>query len=117
MTDTVIYEEDALLQQLADTEDEWSAGSAKYGPGGLFDALRKVYLDTRALQIRNAATEKMTEAAISTAAHADEDYSSWLEMSLVERAQWLALDAHRDRIYMKLKVIISRGFDAKRNGA
>lgn len=115
--DTAIYADDAILQNLASTEDEWARGASLYGRDGLFDALRKVLLDTTALQIRDSKSEKVTEAWIAQAAHADKEYGVWLDGHVVTRANWLALDAKRSRWYAELKSIQARGFDARRNGA
>lgn len=101
-------EADVLLQKLSSTHEEWAAGAARFGPGGTFDAHRKSVLAVRSLQERDAAAgrgEKITEAKLDEAAHADEDYRAWLDGQTVKRAEWLTLDAKRDEWNTRLRFL------------
>lgn len=111
-----VYEEDYIFQQLASSEDVWAKGAALYGVGGLLDASRKVTLSIRLLAIRDALPEKITEKVLDAMAHADAEYIKWVDSHVVARAEWLALDAQRNRLYAKIKTLNARSYDAKRNG-
>lgn len=114
----VVSEELELLQELTDTEEEWALGAASFGPGGFADNMRRSYLAARSLEIRDSkAGEKCTEKFLDDASHGDKEYVQWLDDKLVERAKWLSLDAHRNLLYLKLKLIIARGYDRGRAGA
>lgn len=101
-------EADDILQELASTEDTWATGASLYGPGGLFDATRKAKLSVIGLQIRDYRAdkgEKTTEAMIEQLAHADDTYTTFLDEHVRDRANWLALDAVRDRLKLRLKLL------------
>lgn len=117
MTVVAIYPEDALLQELASTEDEWAQSAALYGAGGLLDAQRKIILSTAMLEIRDSLPEKVTEKVLDAMGHTAAEYTAFVNAHVVGRAQWLALDAKRSRLYVEIKSIQARGYDARRNGA
>jgi hypothetical protein len=104
---------DELFLALATTNDAWAEGAALYSVGGMFDVLRKAKLDERAEAIRATFAqrgEKVTEACITQAAHADSEYSQFLERHRVARVAWHALDAQRQ--YNRLQIVARMGEDA-----
>ena len=77
---------------------------ALYGPFGGFDARRKVLLAICASEAREAAREgKVTEAAITDAAHAHEAYRDWIDRTEQQRAEYTlledAINAINERIH------------------
>lgn len=94
---------DELIAELDATEDGWARGAALYGPGGLFDDQRVMYLSMIALEHREAVKEgeKVTDEAIKQRAHADKRYQKWLLRHTKQRYEWLKLDAHRDGIMLR----------------
>ena len=97
---------DVLLAKLDASEREWAEGASLYGPGGTFDNLRKSYLSAVALRIRDEKAEKaekVTEGLIDQMAHADKDYRAFLDQHTMKRARWLALDAQRDGLTMRIQ--------------
>ncbi|MBA2684061.1 MAG: hypothetical protein H0U66_06195 [Gemmatimonadaceae bacterium] len=110
---------DALVQQLAESEDAWADGSALYGPGGLFDNMRKSMLAVIKLRVRDTLGDrKLTGLAdfIDDLAHADSGYRAFLDTHLVKQAEWRALDAGRQRLWAGLRLHTARGYDARRMG-
>lgn len=96
---------DGLLAELDDTEAEWADGASLYGAGGLFNDKRKSYLSSIALRIRDELREsggKITDDLVDQRSHADKEYRKFLDDHIVRRAKWLALDAHRDGIVMRV---------------
>ena len=64
-----------------------------YGPFGGFDARRKVLLAICATTAREGARDtKITEAAITDAAHAHEAYRDWINRSELERAEYIVME-------------------------
>jgi hypothetical protein len=117
MADPLVYADEALLQELASTEDAWAEGASLYGAGGLLDSQRKIILSVALLEIRDSLPEKVTEKVLDAMGHTASEYKAFVNAHVVGRAQWLALDAKRTRIYMEIKSIQARGYDARRNGA
>ena len=115
--DAAVYKDDELLQELASTEDEWAKGAALYGAGGLLDAQRKIILSADLLEIRDSLPEKVTEKVLDAMGHGAPRYVAFVNAHVTGRAEWLALDAKRTRIYMEIKCIQARGYDTRRNGA
>ncbi len=96
---------DVLLSDLDNTEEEWADSAALFGAGGLFDAQRKAKLCTVAMEIRDMLFKqggKATESLIDQMAHADKQYIEWLDDMQLRRAQWLAMDAHRDGLVLRI---------------
>lgn len=96
---------DGLLAELDETEAEWADGASLYGAGGLFNDKRKSLLSITALRIRDERAEnglKSTDAMIDDLSHADKEYRLFLDSHIGRRAKWLALDAHRDSIVMRV---------------
>jgi hypothetical protein len=94
-----------LLAELDETEAEWSHGASLYGPGGLFEAQRKKTLAVIAMEIRESyeiKKQRSTNQLVDDMAHANKEYGTWLDRHEIERAKWLALDAHRDGIIMRI---------------
>lgn len=107
---------DILLAELDESESEWADGASLYGAGGLFNDKRKSLLSVIALRIRDeraGAGLKSTEDLIDQLSHADKEYVKFLDSHIGRRAKWLALDAHRDSVVMK----VSRGQAMLRIGA
>jgi hypothetical protein len=96
---------DQLLAQLDATEDEWSHGSALFGPGGFANDVRKKVLSIVMLRIRdeilNKGEKAPTEKVLDAMAHADKQYVEWLDRQVVARAEWVKLDARREGILLK----------------
>lgn len=96
-----------IQAQLADTTDEWARGAALYGSFGFADHVRKKVLALAMLRIRNdflnrgekAPTEKILDAM----AHADRDYTRWLDQQVIDRANWLRLSDTRDNLREKVR--------------
>lgn len=112
-----VSEEDIVLQELASTEQKWAEGAALFGPFGLADNQRKIFLEKTGLEIRNSklgANEKVTEAFLDQAAHADTEYAEYVTDMVLAKAQWLVLDQTRERLWAKLKCIQARGWDNRR---
>ena len=64
-----------------------------YGPFGGFDARRKVLLAICASEAREGAREgKVTEAAITDAAHAHEAYRDWIDRTEQQRAEYIVME-------------------------
>lgn len=96
---------DGLLAELDETEAEWADGASLYGAGGLLNDKRKSYLSLIALRIRDELREsgsKITDDLVDQKSHADSGYRGFLDDHIVRRAKWLALDAHRDGIVMRV---------------
>jgi len=96
---------DELLAELDESEAEWADGAALYGNGGMFNDKRKSLLSIIALRIRDERAgegKKSTEDMIEQMAHADKEYVKFLDGHIGRRAKWLALDAHRDGIVMRV---------------
>ena len=84
-----------LLAKRAALVGEAAPLRAKYGPGGTWDALRKATVSTIAMKLRAQATlkgDKVTEAALDQAAHADEAYGALITRATEERAALMILD-------------------------
>lgn len=117
---TTIDEADLLLQRLAESEDEHARGAALYGSNGLFDHLRKAPLAVTKLRVRDTLGQRKIMGLadlIDDMARADGAYQQFLDLHLKRHAEWRALDAERQRYWMQLKIVQSRGYDAKRFGA
>lgn len=74
---------------------EYAVLRALHGPSGKWDARRKAMLSAIKVAIRiDAATrqEKMTEAAIDDAAHADAQYLSVVDQGIVGHTRYIELD-------------------------
>lgn len=86
--ETLLAERDTLVKQVAPLR-------AKYGAWGTFEALRKIRLAQLA-QLKRAELlrdgERLTEAAIEDAAHADERYVDFVTQATSERATWAVLE-------------------------
>lgn len=99
---------DELLAELDATEDEWAAGWALYGPGGLLGDLRKSLLDATAQELRTAALklnttgQKITDGLIDEMAHADESYREFIDEHIARRKDWIKLDKRRTQIEMRI---------------
>jgi hypothetical protein len=65
---------------------------ARYGPFGTSEARRKSALALAAMQVRAAATEKMTEKAIEDASRNHPTYLACLDAMEEGRADWLVLE-------------------------
>lgn len=115
-----VYEDERVLQLLAESEDAWADGASLYGPGGLFDAQRKALVSVVMLRIRDELIgkgEKPTEKVLDAMAHADPTYTEFLGGHVTKRAGWLSLDSERARHWAALKALQARGWDARRAGA
>lgn len=80
----LLAERDALVKKVAVLR-------AKHAAFGTYDALRKIQLSLAAQAIREnlvATNGKMTEAAISDAAHSDETYVAFVLEATKEKAEW-----------------------------
>ena len=92
--DDLLAERWALIQQVAPLR-------AKYGPGGVFDALRKLEVSTISSQARLLAARdgvKVTEAFLDEQAHASERYAGFLAEATQERIRWITTEAKIDAI-------------------
>jgi hypothetical protein len=81
-------ERDTLVKQLAPL---W----ARHGPGGSYEALRKIQWTSLAVAIRAQAQldgVKLTESAIEQMAHADAGYGEWVAVMTLERATFKELE-------------------------
>ena len=65
---------------------------ALYGPFGAWDAKRKVLLAVCAVQARDEAETKLTEATVNDLAHTADAYRDFIERSEAERVQYVLLD-------------------------
>lgn len=84
----LLAERDALVHEVAPLR-------AEHGPGGTWDALRKVQLSTVAMKLRAEAIAggtKVTEAYLETAAHADSDYVRFVTDGTLAKAKWAELE-------------------------
>lgn len=98
---------DILLQGLSETHDTWAKGAALFGPGGFANDQRKRLLSVVACRLRETWQEsihgKYSEAALDRLAHADTEYTGWLDRMELRRAEWLVLDAQRSSQRIKLQ--------------
>lgn len=86
--DELLAERDVLVKKAAVLR-------AKHAPFGTYDALRKIQLALSAQAIRetlHTSGGKMTETAISDAAHADETYMAFVLEATKEKAEWTQLE-------------------------
>ncbi len=94
-----------LIHQLSETEEDWAKGAALFGAGGFANDVRKKILSVVMLRIRdallNSGDKAPTEKVLDAMAHADKQYTQWLDRQVVARAEWLRLDAQRDAIEMR----------------
>jgi len=108
---------DNLLAELDATEKEWSDGGALFGAGGFSNDIRKKILSVTLLRIRDEmlsnGEKAPTEKIIDALAHADKQYGEWLDRQVIARANWLALDAKRQAVFLK----VNRGQSLLRVGA
>src|SRR5881275_198209 len=88
------------LEELLAERDEITAQLARlravYGPGGTFDALRKIELSKAAAVVRAQATlegKKVTEAYLDEMAHVSDSYVAFITGSTSERADWILHEA------------------------
>jgi hypothetical protein len=84
----LLAERDELVKAIAPL---W----ALYGPGGTWEAKRKILLATLAQKYRALALvdgKKVTEAAIDDQAHADDDYAAFVQRATEERDALKRLD-------------------------
>lgn len=96
-----------IQSQLEQTTEEWSKGAALYGSFGFAEHVRKKVLALALLRIRNlflnrgekAPTEKILDAM----AHADKDYTRWLDQQIIDRANWLRLDDTGDQLRERIR--------------
>jgi len=106
-TDFTPSDVDLLLHGLAETHEAWAHGAVLFGPGGMYPDQRKRFLAVVACRVRetwdDAKHGKYSEAALDRVAHADLEYTDWLDARECERAQWLFLNAQRDSQLIKLK--------------
>ena len=92
---------DELLAERSDLIEQVAGLRAKYGPGGLFDALRKLELSTISSYARAVAAKdgiKVTEAFLDEQAHASERYAGSLAEATQERIRWITTEAKIDAI-------------------
>ena len=92
--DELLAERLALIAQVAPLR-------AKYGPGGLFDPLRKLEIATISATTRLLAAKdgvKVTEAFLDEQTHASERYAGFLAEATQERIRWITIEAKIDAI-------------------
>jgi hypothetical protein len=91
-----------LQAQLEATTEKWAQGAALYGAGGFANDVRKKVLSLAMLRIRNdylnRGEKAPTEKVLDAMAHADKDYTRWLDQQVIDRAEWLQLSDTRDNI-------------------
>ena len=78
---------------------------AAYGAWGTWDAQRKIILASIAQKLRAQALvngERLTEAAIEDAAHADDAYAAFVQRCTEERAQMAVLEDQIEGITARL---------------
>jgi len=81
-------ERDELVSQIARLR-------ATYGPGGTFEALRKIELSKAAAVVRAQATlegKKVTEAYLDEMAHCSDGYIQFITQATTDRADWIVLE-------------------------
>jgi hypothetical protein len=85
----------ALIDDIEALENTRAPLYAVYGPGGTWEAERKVLLCTCATLIRHNHTNagKVTEAQIDQMAHAHPDYCDRIDQATEERTRMALLDA------------------------
>ena len=84
----LLAERDEIVSQLARLR-------ACYGPGGTFDAQRKIVLSKAAGIVRAHATlegKKVTESYLDEAAHVSAEYVDYIVQSTSERADWIRFE-------------------------
>lgn len=84
----LLAERDTLVSRLARLR-------AVYGPGGTFDAQRKIELSKAQALVRAQATlegKKVTEAYLDEAAHCADSYVQCITDATSERADWITLE-------------------------
>lgn len=99
-------EVDALMAELARSDDEYAALDARYGPGGTFDAQRKAHRSAIEVQIRADAKErgeKLTEAAAEALAASDLAVIALLANAEAERTRYAVLSSQREVIRERLR--------------
>ena len=96
---------DQLIRELDDIKEEWSEGGALFGAGGFANDVRKKVLSIVMLRIRDELISKgekpPTEKVLEAMAHADRQYTEWLDRHVVKRAEWLKLDVKKTQIEMR----------------
>jgi hypothetical protein len=84
----LLAERAVLVKRVADLR-------ARYGPGGVFNDLRKVQLAQISALIRAQAvrdTRKTTESQLDEEAHADPRYVGFITAATKDRAEWAILE-------------------------
>lgn len=90
----LLSERDELISRLARLR-------ALYGPGGTFDALRKIELAKAQAVVRAQATlegQKVTEAYLDAASHVADSYVQYIVEATSQRADWIILEARLEGI-------------------
>jgi hypothetical protein len=90
-----------LLQERDDLVSQVARLRAIYGPGGTFDAQRKIELSKAAAVVRAQATlegKKVTEAYLDEMAHVSEGYVQFIAAATSARADWILLEARIEGI-------------------
>ena len=93
------------LEDLLAERDEITAQLARlraaYGPGGTFDAQRKIELSKAAAVVRAQAAleqKRVTESYLDEAAHVSEGYVDYIVKTTSERADWILLESRLEGI-------------------
>jgi hypothetical protein len=92
--EVLLAERDDLVRQVARLR-------ALYGPGGTFDAQRKIELSKAAAVVRAQAVlegKKVTESYLDEAAHTSNGYVDFIIQATSERADWILLEARIEGI-------------------
>lgn len=103
---TTLYDDAAALVDTLEALDlERAPLVARYGPGGTFDADRKVLLASIRDEYRQGATTRISNDSLDDMAHADERYVGFVENAYVERVQLAKFDAQRTALDYRLSLL------------
>lgn len=97
---------DRLHAQRRKIEKEYHPLWALYGPGGVWDSVRKALLDSTAAKIRKEALDagrKVTDGSIDEAAHAHKEYQDFLVTSVTERQTFSKLSMDLQEIEDRIR--------------
>jgi hypothetical protein len=96
---------DKLLAEYDAIVEDWAEGGALFGAGGFANDIRKKVLSLVMLRIRDELIAKgekpPTEKVLDALAHADKQYTEWLDRHVIKRAEWLKLDVEKSQIEMR----------------